>query len=277
VVWDFSSLEGIEEELVELMAPASLPSGSAFPLANVVGNDPFALLFQRGQADGLWLLGRDVFGDVIPFDDHKLELPFPCTFGTEWADDFHAFYTIENDDFELEGTINGVADAHGTLLMPCGTVNNVLRVHAVEVSADIFEGEASYSVLETFSWYTPGTPWPLVQHCQLVFEFFGEPIEIAFTTWSAPLVAGIADQQAELRALKAYPNPAVGTVAIALPEGEDLALAIHNMQGQLVHAQQGLAGGRELRVDLEGLAPGVYLASTQDRAGQGGMVRILVQ
>jgi len=276
VTWDLSHLDGLEEEQAFCMAPSSHPDGGEFPGATVTRADLFTDQFYRLQTNGQWNVGRAGEGIVIPFTDHKLELPFPCTFGTEWADDFEGSYMDEGQEWFLSGQINGVADGYGTLVMPYGTVNNVLRVHTVDVEMET-DGESEYfGIAEVFSYYAVGTPWPLVRLVQITWIFFEEPIEFGYTEWAAPLATGIADDRAPM-SMRVWPNPASDATRVMLPEGAGLILEVFDATGRRMQRAEGLRGGAEHLMDLRGYAPGAYSAVVTDTEGARSSVRFVVQ
>lgn len=276
VTWDFSMLEGMEEEEVTLFSPGDLPNGGSFPEATVAQADLFSNRFIRLQNDALLLVGRGYDDLVVPYDDHKLEMPFPCTFGTEWEDEYGGTYLENGVLWEVAGMILGVADGHGTLEMPYGTVGNVLRVHTVEVEVET-EGEVEFTAItELFCYHVPGTPWPLVRLVRITLWLGEEPIEFEFTEWAYPAVTSVPEASRGPMTLHAWPNPAHDHVRVTLPEGEGLLLELCDGAGRVVRREAGLAGGREHVLDLTGLEGGTYIATTTSQGGERGTVRIMV-
>ena len=139
VTWDFSALDQLSVVSFDYMSPASTPQGSSFPGANIAsvteGNTSYFNTSAAGyDLHGIYADGSDA---LIVYQDPERVLSYPCSYGTTWTDALLSNFELSGYQFERSGTVSGNADGYGTLIMPYGTVTNVLRVVTVEDYSDV--------------------------------------------------------------------------------------------------------------------------------------------
>ncbi len=102
------------------------------------------------------------------YDNPKTQLQFPLTYNSQWQDDFS--YT---DDFVVspvsimgEGSVAGIVDGYGSLILPHATFNDVLRVKLIEQSMDTTDlgqglSEKNVNYDTSFVWLSSSYHGPL--------------------------------------------------------------------------------------------------------------------
>lgn len=136
VIWDFSGLESNSNTYSLLFEESSeSPYDTLFPNANKVvryiqGQDT---LYTYNSLNDIELAQVGVvipepFNIILDYSDGETILKFPVTYEDSWVDSL-AF--ILNSGTELKGSITTVMDGYGTLILPNGTYDNVIRTHEI--------------------------------------------------------------------------------------------------------------------------------------------------
>lgn len=169
VTWDFSSLipEG-EAVTDQYVTPGSTPYSSSFPTATIVQNvyNSIFLYYKVTETSQSFLgMGNSVMLEV--YDDPELLISFPFTFNSTLTDPFSGSYDVLGITTYHFGTHTLTADAYGTLKLPTGTYNNVLRVKSVNDAKDsmyIFgTSNVNHDINVSWLWYTASGRYPLFE------------------------------------------------------------------------------------------------------------------
>ncbi len=138
--WDFSTLKAKGDTTTEWMiAPSAAPNGSLFPTAT----------FVEKYSDGKYVYASKVKGHnfLLAFEDERLKMMIkypntllfavrPMVFGTTVTDEFTDEFSFGAMNFKGTGTSTVCADGYGTLLLPNGKYENVLRVKITQIQKD---------------------------------------------------------------------------------------------------------------------------------------------
>lgn len=135
VTWDMSGLTELEEQYFDFVAPSSTVSGTRFPDATFCGvswDDSHS--FYSDTSGGLAVEGYAV--EVAPGDsalsiysDPEQLVSLPYTYGTKYVDTFAGDHLALGFSVPFSGTLDFEADGYGTLILPTGTYENVVRYH----------------------------------------------------------------------------------------------------------------------------------------------------
>ena len=136
ITWDFSQLD-IPTDTLNLFFDESEGSAydSLFPEANKVsiiffGQDSS---FQyHSLTDFEWELQGSAFGStptLLAYSNAETITKFPVTFEDTWIDSFA--FKFGSSDIEFMGTGIYEVDGYGTLILPNGTYDNVIRIHKI--------------------------------------------------------------------------------------------------------------------------------------------------
>lgn len=226
--------------------------------------------------DALLLWGAE--GNGLTGSDPMKVLEFPCTYGTTWTDDFafeaSGFYT-------LEGTITGEADGYGTLIMPYGPVEDVLRVTLTMnyIYEEIGIGAVTLSGTDHV-YYRPGVRVPILAHRDQQSAI--STLDMIGSRWVGGEVAlgetdpGIRDATG----MVVCPNPASYETFVRFDATAPTTLEVIDAMGRIIQHERLAATGPAMyneRLDLYGLAKGPYVVRLTDAKGHRREQKLIVR
>lgn len=265
LTWDASYMDMNTDQPEIWMDPASTPYEADYPMATLASwNNTSTYSYYRSDMDAFEYLGYAHTSQQYDYDDPETRLVFPLSLGNSWTDSFHNY----NDS--LWGTRDGLADATGTLVMPYGTIDNVLRVREDISSHIILPGGSQIDVeYEYYYFYKPGIRCPL-----LIVAASGPPPQ-----WLDGAYVGMADAMNHAISIDIAPVPANNGVAITCSSGSgELSLRLISAIGAVVQ-QRKIHGTGIIReeLDISFLPAGLYNVHIEDTQGGQGSRRLIVQ
>lgn len=282
--WTFSTLTPTSSITVNHVTPASTGYLSSFPAATVATDDASGVFgFFQYTAQGGFLLGyhSTAANVTIPYQNAEQIMKYPCSFNTTWTDNFSSSFTTSGFPANRTGTSTGIADGYGTLVMPYGTVSNVLRV---KYTQDYEDDLGAFGVLdyqaETYQWWKPGTPIQLLLVSTLNVTNNGVPSSQQFMQWLDGGPVGLAEGDDPSIGIDLFPNPAVGRTTLRFGSvGGPVRLRLFDHTGRVV-MEQGLQAGMGITdhdLDLGGLPAGFYQVQLTAQDGSTGVKRLVVE
>lgn len=279
-VWDFSQLTADSTTLVTLVDPTTTTFSDSFPTATVAEVSDGSTVYFRATANGVHLLGYEAEGSPVVFSDEGRFMTFPCVFHTNWTDAYSASFTEEGTEVEITGDISGTADGHGTLVLPTGSISNVLRVHWVQ-EEEMDMGQFTFNtVFDNYLYFVPGRSYPIVQTVTTTSSFLGNTTVTQFTKWVSDLGTDIPEKVAQDGPMDLFPVPSSGELNFTLPahfSGTPL-VTITDASGRGVRgAQNMIVHGTRGRINVSGIPAGIYMLTATDELGQRAKARFVVQ
>jgi hypothetical protein len=278
--WDLSGLVTDSTRMIMLVQPAATQHGTSFSSSTVAETGADAVMYFRSATDGVYFVGSEADGLLIVHSDQGSYLPFPCTYQTEWTDAVAAQFTVDGIDVDRTGTITGVADGHGTLILPTGEVNDVLRIHWHQEIQDVSPFFAFGTITDSHLFYVSGQSYPLVQLVTTTSTFFGQTTTMQHAQWVGDLSTGISATQGASQGMNVYPVPARDRLMFNLPvhfSGSPL-ITITDGNGRRVQGLRAVkVTGTQGHADVSGLPAGVYHFLAIDELGQRATARFIVQ
>ncbi|MFM9985141.1 MAG: T9SS type A sorting domain-containing protein [Flavobacteriales bacterium] len=254
VTWDFSNLAPGTSATTTVIAPEDAPMGSSFPNSNGATDAGGGVYgFFSVTAASYSFCGINTGFSVAFYDDPQDFLRFPFTYGDSYADPYHSNFT-SGVDFERTGTMTVEADAWGTLILPWGTVQNAVRIHATEEAIDESDVLDLTYFTDYYTWYAPGFHGSVLSYSAQSVDG-GDPSEMYI--YSAEVQIDVAET-ATKPALSIYPNPAREMVNFKVA-GDVEFLEITDAQGRLVEQISVVTSAFTL--DLSHLPAGIYLVA----------------
>lgn len=236
VTWDFSSATLLMNMgTVSWMDPAATPQGAGYPASNlaqrIVLTSGTTYNYYDLQPAKLDQLADNVGGSTVSvFTDPKQLLAFPFNYQDSFEDTFAA-------NGGATETYTRSYTGYGTVILPTGTYTNVMKMTSSSGTIDFLRTDP---VMQLVHIETNGS--------MLVS---GDP------------VIGVAEHAAA-PVLRAWPNPATGTVSIA-GMGTTGTWSLVDMEGRI--QRQGIPAPATLELPLDGLAPGCYALLLREPAG----------
>lgn len=212
--WDFSALPTGTIVPYEWTTTAIAPGAGAFPssaLVLKVPGEPTAY-YQPSDTALRWL-GTYTDTALVRFDPPLDILDLPCSMYSTWRDSGIAAITGSGRIDIRMTTLQATADAWGTLLMPYGPVEDVLRVRYELKVTSRKDRDLVHMREVRYAWHSTRTPMPLL----VVVERSGWPPPERYTRW---LDGSWQDDPGSLFrpiALHVFPDPCDDVATVDLP------------------------------------------------------------
>lgn len=277
-VWDFSNLTTVGESSVwggTIEDPSTLNDFDLFAEANlamVLNNG--TIRYWKNDENGLSAIGQGGDHDILALNDDNLLLTYPFTYGSEISDEANGELYGACNDFVWESTSETQGVGYGTLILPSGTFENVLKVRRISFSSKANETlgyERENNIVEHF-WFQPGTSGPLLymrswnnNGC----PGSNEGVEVVYTVPSGS--SEVEEMSANEVTFNIFPNPAIGETHLNIRTEQlmETQIWISDLLGKNVlnvGNKETIEQSRLFKIDLESLQPGVYVVNikTQD-------------
>ena len=283
-VWDFSSQTSLGTTTLQIVDPATTPSGSNFTseFAETATGSPETRYYDVDPS-GQYLDGyANSNGFFISYDGSgsaMLQRPHPCTYQDTWNDNYGGSTFFQGFQLFIDGDITGEADGHGTLEMPWGIVSNVLRIHLLITQTQAIVGAQSDFLEEYYEYYTPGIAYPLLRtYDKKQIVNGGGFVQMDQTLlWMSPIGAG-APESPVAAAITLYPNPAHEAVSVNITGVDRSRVELLDASGRTVRSElfdRSYSG--QLEFGLNGIAPGLYTIRISSSDGRLHTQRLVVE
>ncbi len=230
--WDYSGLPSGTIVPYAWTTTGIAPGAGAFPvdaLVQQIPGEPTAY-YQQGDTALYWL-GTYTDSALVRFDPPLAVLDLPCGINTQWSGTGLAAVTGSGRIDMRVTTLHALADAWGTLVMPYGTVENVLRVR-YELKVTSRKDPALVHMREVrHAWYCDRTPMPLL----IVVERAGWPPPERFMRWLDGTWQDDPRSLFKPIELHVFPDPCddVATVDLPAREADRTVLQLVDGNGQV--------------------------------------------
>lgn len=241
-IWNFSSLVVEPAGFISVTTPDMTPYPTNFPGANYALHyqGPFAesyhfynLMPAKYEKTGSVFVAQAVEN----YQNPRTYVQFPFTLGTTFTDTYQT--TFSSGPVECTYTY----DAYGTLILPFGTYNNVIRQKIV------IDGQVDYI------WYHTNPFYSLVE-TSLVDNYMGI---------TKGLTLGVDDHQIANGAA-VYPNPAKDRFEVLLKQSGAIEISVFDAAGRCIVSQE--SDGNKLAIDASAFQSGIYMIQATDSYGR---------
>lgn len=297
VVWDFSSVQPDIEVFGQLAVLAdTTPYFADYPQSNIalyteaLGTQVYQYSLVDNSA--VQQMGSVIAGFTQEiFQDPATYITFPCTYNSQWDDDFAFTITFDVNPIVTtgEGSLEAVVDAYGTLILPHATFNDVLRIRIVENSSDSTDlglgfAERNVNLDTSYHWISPSYYGPLCSRSKLIQQHYAylitpdtvivdvETINDASFTYD-PMSGGSATQNVQpgRYALHVSPNPIAETVQVSFTTQQpgNMQFLLQDLRGMVIYRQtlNVQAGDNMVTLTLPEMPAGAYIAFLQSADG----------
>ncbi|MFN8393465.1 MAG: T9SS type A sorting domain-containing protein [Bacteroidia bacterium] len=279
--WDFSNLLVNGTDTIWYLDPINTTYGSNFPAANLamkqasLGDGEAFLESTNNHLDILGVAG-DLLGTgspmVIPQNPPSRLAQFPFTYGNSFTNTTVIDITADASGFGVPFVDSArykniqdrviLADGYGSLILPAGTFNAVLRTKDIIAQKDSiwihsFLGwslyqDSSYTD-STFTWWNGSKGYYMAQA-----SYIGGALNTM--RYEDPVIVGRPEPSANL--YQVYPNPAQDRLRIQA-DGKVRQVVITDLQGREV--MRSAVNGASAEFDVAALPRGYYLYALLDR------------
>ncbi len=277
--WDFSHLQAASSAgsiTTNYVQPSSTPHASSFPSSNIVavGNSGGQMVYSyfTTSATNMEMVGQVAQSIEIPFSNPISYLEFPLSFGSSYTDTYGGIFTSSGFVYHRQGSETITVDGAGTLIMPFGTYDNVLRVKTVRFEKDStnyggVDLVQNYEII-TYNYFRAGYHFPFVMQTQLKYEGV---VTNEYTSVASSQSVGIQSSKPK-QEMHIYPNPLVAGQELMIElDGtyNELQVQVFDMKGSRIkdiEVQQ--VEGNTHRIHTGNMPKGMYFVQVMDSKGQ---------
>lgn len=280
--WDYSGLMNYFIDTVGFGASAGTPYASNYPASNLASYDQASgsWSYFTSNSTGLYFDGLvDPTLGTVNLTPALLYVPVPFTYGNTRTStsgfqiDTLFGTTNARINFDLQSQFE--ADGYGTVILPNGTHNNVLRVkitnlNTTTVSAEIIPGSGIYTPVNTstsqstdYRFFEAGAAISFILDIQA--DSLGTTTESsAYLYQSGPTaVTSVVNNNS----IMPYPNPSSGSVVLPYVEIPFSALEVVGMDGRR-YSVSAYPTSQGVRLDVSSLVNGMYHFTCGNRSGR---------
>jgi hypothetical protein len=274
--WNFAALTSASVQQAQVLARTAAPKPSDYPAANMVvkiGSE-YAYLENTGTVLKEHALYEGVQNYTVENTDPAEKLKFPFAFNDTFTDAYAGTATLAGNLIPRNGNVTVTAEGYGTLVLPSGTIQNVLKMKTEEVSnAGTMYSENTI----TYDWFQPGVHFPLLRMTRRVTlmgtMFTGVYLDVKKLC--------TIDYLASKMKLQLFHNPASGVANIQfeLKKAAAAKLTVTNLLGQEIatfNFAKTEAGMQTQAINVSEYAKGIYLVQLETE-GQVAVKRLVVQ
>jgi len=267
VTWDMSMIVVNDSDTTSYLSCAATPYCDSFPGANIVSLNSGDYVYGISGTSGIKAIGAYSSGTVVHFDDSLTLTRFPLSYGLSFNDTTHTEFSLFSTTVYITNYANSDCDAWGTLVLPTGTYNNVLRLHTTTITKDSMNimgtPQVGINQTEEYAWFVSGFRSPLLT---VGYDTSGSGTpyvsDVKYYTQGSSGSVAVRDIASKSGVLKLYPVPASSVVNVDFGTIEDDAvLTISDATGRVVHTQSvNNSTNGPLQVPLADFANGLYIA-----------------
>jgi len=269
VNWDFSTLMStLDTQVDSFMMPSETPYGGLFPTAQIAlhqvnpSTDYYVYYLDDGNE---FQRIANVQPDTVIYSDPANEFPYPISYGNTFSDTYYSSYMTSvsgsSSTVHMCGTVSVNADGSGTLNLPSGTYNNILRVKSVREEYDTIFGTLQivvHAIYTYYNWYQTSLYYPILSIDYTdIYPSIGPAIHNK-TVGFSELTTGINEKFESSGGLTVEPNPSSTGIVIFYPKDKREKInqiEITDPEGRVIFSSRGNIG----KIDLSGEAKGFYV------------------
>lgn len=244
--WDFSNLNLLLTGTDHSIPVAGSPFANLFPSANYlykfvgIGADRYYYHNISSTKYDILSLGLTATTGENYTPNPRTFAVFPYTYGTVFSDSYQAITDA------AETTFTATYDAYGTLVLPFGTFQNVIRQKIVK------NGQTNYNWFNVQPFY-PILQTVLEQNSIGIIKDLTPPLSV--------------DQHSLEKMFAVYPNPTQGEITIEAIDntGKDIEIEVLDMLGKrLLYKKENGLSNDQVQLNMESFNSGIYLLKITD-------------
>lgn len=278
-VYDMSAATAGSGLTFTMVQPNTAPGATNFPAANACSdNDGLSYTFQQYTGQGAFELGMEIPGNGRTVYTNAIQYhKFPLAFNTNWTDSYQGNTDFMGSTGTITGTLSAVADGYGTLVLPWGTVTDVLRLRVERDETAVVMGITTETNLLFHYYLKAGVPMPVAQRLIRTVTGPGGTQQVGSLTYLTEnsMQVGLAETEAGIR-VGLFPVPAHDRLHVSLSDGAIASIRVNDVTGRELPVPLPTPGARELVLDVSAWAGGTYLVRVLDSNGRAAVRTIAV-
>jgi hypothetical protein len=268
VMWDYNWFIGIDQ--VELTYQETNATGLSeiFTSSNyALANDDMGEFYNHSdqKTERVGLLMQSI---LIDYEDPITVLEYPFSYMQSFTDSIVGNYQHQGIDFIINGNIAVTADAYGDLILPYGTIENVMRLKYEVTGSEDYEVSGmphqNQFTQTSYAWYTEESSLlPLLN-----ISFLESDVSTETSVTYLAQSVGLNEILAEQIDYNIYPNPTAEFTHIefTLEHDDEVEITLYSLLGvkiKTIEKDVFMAGKYSRTISLEELNPGTYFISTK--------------
>lgn len=269
--WNFSNLTiGTSLNTQSYVSSASTPYGSGIPSANVAIGVSGEYAYYKTSPSDMRAEGIADASLTLAYSDDQLVFTYPFTYNTMVTDSFKGNCTTSGgDDLFRTGKSITTGVGYGTLILPGGTHNNVLKVKLVQNIRDSIDGVyTQMNTLTSYYWYDAATMFPLlmIHYIQSYYTFNPGNINKTKYIYVNSVAAGVNEINLD-NYFSVYPNPSGGKINItsSMSNVQYKSTEVYTIEGEKIY--QSTTNTDKSEINLSSQPNGVYFLQLKTEQG----------
>ena len=269
-----------DTDTFQVVSPSASPQGGNFPGASYAVYTAGTYQFIHNTGAQSLLLGRDD-GMSLPlliYADPVLLVNRPFTYNDSFTDSFYHISAL----MQGAGTVQMTADGWGTLQLPGGNYNDVLRIRTVFQQHDTLYGGPALVISDLtsvrYTWFDTAHKTPLLTWDSItVTTNVSAPLTVKVVNYlETGLTTGIEPAASGNLALRPYLNRNRLYINGNLETGLSYDIQLLDMNGKVLVRGKERASGPGLMLPLaHSLSQGMYLLQVRDSQGRMGTAKLI--
>ncbi len=268
VTWDFSALTSNSDLTSHMLKASDTPAGKDIEDANTVIQEWESKFYFKVSKDKVEEFGVAACGNsIIEYDEPFVKMVFPFRYGDVYEGTFSGNSTNASSQTPILGSYRLELDAYGTLILPNGTVKNVVRLK--EIRSEAFGNCGGVNNI-TYRWYCKKVRYPLLTVIESVNGDKTQIVRVAYYGDLEKNLKSTDEESSDLLmneeiTLSTQPNPysTSFTLNYNLPKSAQVRIDIIDNTGKLVNtlvntSQESGAYSYEVLAAEKGMQPGLY-------------------
>jgi hypothetical protein len=257
--------------------PATTTNGASYPTATVAEEYPFGgWAYYKDSPGALDILGYvSFFGDLSCSADYRY-FKYPFTYGQTETTSVQCTGHDFGTPFNRTGQVVLSGDGYGSLVLPYGTIGNVLRIKRTSELHELGTDINNNSLTHEYYYFKPGLRFPLL----IVVDDVTNGNPSGFSQMLDQSMVGIEEALANSIGMELYPVPASGSVNVRFGAYGNIRAEVLDDMGRVVRTSDlgdQAPGIHEAAIGLTGLATGLYSVHLSDDHGGNGTLRMMVK
>lgn len=246
VIWDFSKLDCTGNKISNIIETTGLNDNTSLNKSNVAIESDNTIFFYTINQNELVYNGLTTNRSVVVFDTPIHRMKYPFTYGNSFESTFtgHGTYGGTSETF-VNGDIHIEADGNGTIVLPNGILNNVLRVKTQSRIMEISECSFEETITTKYLWYAQNERYPVFALLHTVVKtpekgavvnkkgYYSDKV---FASRNKSITASINNYLNMEHSYKVFPNPFAEnlTVDVELAEKSHVEIDVFDMNGKYI-------------------------------------------
>lgn len=274
--WDLSMMASLGPLQKTVVSPSNTPSSSSFPSSNVciVTQSYYEYCFANDSCYKSYG-GYSGNGYPLVFNPAKVSLQYPFNYNTTITSNYQWISPTTNPTI-LDGTVTVTYDSYGTLILPNGTYNNVVRVHYQD---NYSQAQGTYTVdygaEVSYRWYINGNHLPIAS---VTIYTSTLQRDITSCNYINTIITSIHKDDIHTSLLSLFPNPTKNILNITSVYKQTLKnVEIIDGEGRLVLNKALDSNMEQAQIDVSEITKGTYVVKVLFIDGSAAYSKVAIE